>query len=55
MINGEEQIRKWSDWSQREREKDWKRLGVGKGDVQREKRCGEVGEKYGGVGCMGIC
>ena len=27
----------------------------GRGDVEREKRCGEVGEKYGGVGCMVIC
>ena len=23
-----------------------------RGDVEREKRCGEVGEKYGGVECM---
>ena len=29
--------------------------GVGERDVEREKRCGEVGEKYGGVGCMVIC
>ena len=30
-------------------------VGRGVGEMWREKRCGEVGEKYGGVGCMVIC